>query len=195
MYWNVPLWTMQTVRKSICAGIFIALGCWINLVIGGILGAFLFAFGLLGVCVLKLNLFTGKCGYIFENKQWRQLIITLIVNLLTGFICGLLISVASPELISIASAKVISWEISISYFIKAICCGMIMFTAVDIYKKGSYLGIILGIPLFILCGFQHCIANIIIMGVARTWSNALLITIAGNWLGSLLVYWLKGKES
>ena len=49
--------------KSILAGIAIAIGAYINLKIGGSVGAGLFAVGLYLVCVFKLNLYTGKVGY------------------------------------------------------------------------------------------------------------------------------------
>ena len=65
-----------------------------------------------------------------------------------------------------------------------------MYIAVYMYKKGTPLGIIFGIPLFIFCGFQHCIANIITLGVARTFDLSLLICIIGNFLGSLIVWYL-----
>lgn len=65
-----------------------------------------------------------------------------------------------------------------------------MYIAVYMYRKGTPLGIIFGIPLFIFCGFQHCIANIITMGVARTWSTSILICILGNFVGSLLMWYI-----
>jgi formate/nitrite transporter FocA (FNT family) len=65
-----------------------------------------------------------------------------------------------------------------------------MYLAVAIYRKGSPLGIIFGIPLFIFCGFQHCIANIITLGVAATWDWSVLIAVLGNFAGSLIAWLL-----
>ena len=46
-----------------------------------------------------------------------------------------------------------------------------MYICVNEYKENnSIIGILYGVPLFIFCGFQHSIANIIILGVARTFS-------------------------
>ena len=70
---------------------------------------------------------------------------------------------------------------------------MIMYIAVYMYRKGTPLGIIFGIPLFILCGFQHCIANIITLGVALTFSPTIFICILGNLIGSLFV-WLLSRD-
>ncbi len=69
-----------------------------------------------------------------------------------------------------------------------------MYIAVYMYRKGTPLGIIFGIPLFIFCGFQHCIANIITMGVARTWPTSIAICILGNFIGSLLM-WYVSKDT
>ena len=65
-----------------------------------------------------------------------------------------------------------------------------MYIAVYMYKKGTPLGIIYGIPLFIFCGFQHCIANIITLGVARTMHWSIIICILGNFIGSLFVWYI-----
>jgi formate/nitrite transporter FocA (FNT family) len=70
-----------------------------------------------------------------------------------------------------------------------------MYVAVKIFKKGSPLGIVFGIPLFIFCGFQHCIANVITLGVARTFDWSLLLAIAGNFIGSLLVSFLSTDKN
>ena len=65
-----------------------------------------------------------------------------------------------------------------------------MYIAVYMYRKNTPLGIIFGIPLFIFCGFQHCIANVITLGVAKTFDLSLLICILGNFIGSLLMWYL-----
>ena len=64
-----------------------------------------------------------------------------------------------------------------------------MYIAVLMYRKGTPLGIIFGIPLFIFCGFQHCIANIITMGAARAFHISIIICIIGNFVGSLLMWY------
>ena len=64
-----------------------------------------------------------------------------------------------------------------------------MYIAVLMYRKGTPLGIIFGIPLFIFCGFQHCIANIITLGAGRTFDWSIIICIIGNFVGSLLMWY------
>jgi formate/nitrite transporter FocA (FNT family) len=48
--------------KAFYAGIIIGLGAAANLLIGGLPGAVIFSFGLLMICALQYDLFTGKIG-------------------------------------------------------------------------------------------------------------------------------------
>ena len=179
------------IRKSVAASLLIGLGDYILLKIGNPLGPFLFAFGLLGVCVLGANLFTGKCGFFLEDKiKLAHLMLILVGNLIAGYLFGLIFSFCDAGLIEVAGAKVASWDCSWSFFLRSIFCGAIMYLAVAIYRKGSKLGILMGVPLFILCGFQHCIANIITLGVARTFSWTIILCVVGNFAGALIAWYL-----
>ena len=178
-------------RRSLAAALLIGLGNYVLLKIGQPLGPFLFSLGLLGVCVLGANLFTGKCGFLFADKiPPLQLVIILAGNLLAGYLVGLIFSASDTTLIEAAQAKVASWDFSWGFLIKSLLCGVVMYLAVAIYRRGSKLGILLGVPLFIFCGFQHCIANIITLGVARTFSWTILLCIFGNFIGALIAYYL-----
>lgn len=183
------------IKKSIAASFLIALGDYALLKLGTPLGPIIFAFGLLGVCYLGLNLFTGKCGFLFEERlDPLDLTIILLVNLLAGFFIGLIFSFVDPELVAAASSKVASWNFSFSFFGKAFLCGTIMYLAVKMYKLKTPLGILFGIPLFIFCGFQHCIANVITLGISRGFDWSLLLAILGNFLGSLFLSWFSAKQ-
>ena len=182
---------LQLVNKSIAAALLIALGNYALLKLGEPIGPVIFALGLLGVCYMGLNLFTGKCGFLFQDKiNFIDLMIILVANLGAGYLIGLAFSVTDANVMANAVAKVATWEMSWAFFIKSILCGIIMYIAVYMYRKGTALGIIYGIPLFIFCGFQHCIANIITLGVARTFSSTIFICILGNFIGSLLVWYI-----
>jgi len=179
------------IRKSVAASVLIGLGNYVLLKLGNPLGPFLFAFGLLGVCVMGANLFTGKCGFLFEDKiKPLNLALILLVNLLAGYLIGLLFSVCDAGIVAAAQEKVASWNFDWSFFVRSVMCGVIMYLAVAIFRKGSKLGILLGVPLFIFCGFQHCIANVITLGVAMSWSWTLILAVAGNFIGSLAMWWL-----
>ena len=182
---------IELINKSIGASLLISLGNYALLKLGNPIGPVIFALGLLGVCYMGLNLFTGKCGFLIQDKiKIKDLIIILLVNLLAGYLIGLLFSITDPEVFNNAVAKVKTWEVSLPFFIKSVLCGIIMYIAVYMYRKGTPLGIIFGIPLFIFCGFQHCIANIITLGVANTFHLSILICIIGNFIGSLMMWYL-----
>lgn len=188
-------YVFEMIRKSAGASLLISLGSYVLLKVGNPFGPILFALGLLSVCYMGQNLFTGKCGFIFKDKikLWEILLI-LGVNLIVGYILGFIYSYADSDVFNNAAAKVLTWEVSTAFFIKSILCGIVMYIAVYIYKKGSNLGILLGVPLFIFAGFQHSIANAITLGASRMWHWSIIICVLGNFIGSLFIYYLS-KEN
>lgn len=184
------------IRKSFFASVLISLGVCANMLAPQPLGPFLFAFGLLCVCYFDANLFTGKAGYYWTNgKDIVTLLIILIVNLIAGYITGGALGEMYPDLVPIAQAKVDSWAITDVFFVQACFCGVIMYLAVDAYKtKQSIAGILIGVPLFIFCGFQHSIANVITLGMTCSWSWTILFAAAGNLYGSIFASLLKGRD-
>ena len=73
---------------------------------------------------------------------------------------------------------------------------MLIYLAVEEYKSnpheiGKYLGILFGVVVFIICGFEHCVANMYYISIADLWSlKALLyvfIMTIGNACGGLLL--------
>ena len=182
---------IEIIKKSAAASLLIALGNFALLKLGNPIGPVIFAFGLLGVCYLGLNLFTGKCGFLFESRlNPAELAVILLVNLAAGYLCGLVFRLADPSIIEAAAAKAAGWDFSLAMFVKAFLCGVIMYLAVKMYRAGTPLGILFGIPLFIFCGFQHCIANVITLGVAASFSWSLIPAVLGNFLGSLFTSFL-----
>lgn len=182
---------MDLVRLSAGASLLIGLGDFVLLKIGEPIGPFLFAFGLLGVCVLGLNLFTGKCGFLVEDGiKISDLMLILLFNLVFGYAIGAIFSLFDVAIVGAAEAKVASWSMSLEFFLKSVMCGVIMYLAVELYRRGTKLGILFGVPLFIFCGFQHSIANVITMGVAVDFSWTILLCALGNFVGALAVWGL-----
>lgn len=185
---------VELINKSIGAAFLISLGNYALLKLGNPIGPVIFALGLLGVCYMGQNLFTGKCGFLFQDKMKPvDLFMILLTNLIAGYLIGLVYSTLDTEVVTNATAKVATWSVSMPFFMKSILCGVIMYIAVFMYRKGTPLGIIYGIPLFIFCGFQHCIANIVTLGVAKTFHWSILICVLGNFLGSLIM-WVISKD-
>ena len=190
---------IKTIFKSFAASILIGLGCYCLLKVGSPLGELLFSLGLMSVCVLGANLFTGKCGFLIEDKNPKkfalELLIILAGNLVMGYIIGRLFALSDSSLIPIAQQRVNTWNWSLAYFLKSIFCGIIMYLAVKMYKKGNLWGILLGVPLFLFCGFQHSIANVIMMGVAGGLYTPLFLCVGGNWTGSLIISYLLKEQN
>ncbi|MBR3252969.1 formate/nitrite transporter family protein [Candidatus Saccharibacteria bacterium] len=184
---------VRVARLAAGASLLIGLGDYVLLKIGTPIGPFLFAFGLLGVCVLGLNLFTGKCGFLFEDGlKLSDLLVILVSNLIFGYLFGMIFGLIDAEVLSAASSKVASWDFSAEFFLKSALCGVIMYLAVAIFRKGSPFGILLGVPLFIFCGFQHSIANVITLGVTMglDWNlvSIILLCAAGNFVGAIAAW-------
>jgi len=189
--------------KSILAGIMIAIGGTVFLSIENkTIGAIFFAIGLFMICIKELNLFTGKIGYIFDKnlKYTLEVFITLIGNFIGTFISANILkytriySTISTKAISICNVKLDDKLISI--FILSIFCGILMYLAVNGYKTlndsfGKYASIFLGVIVFILCGFEHSIANMYYFSIANLWSTNtflyLLIMVLGNSLGGVFI--------
>ena len=57
------------------------------------------------------------------------------------------------------------------------------------HEAGKYLAIFFGVTVFVLCGFEHCVANMFYFTVGRAWSGQavlyLLIMTAGNAVGGV----------
>lgn len=178
------------INKSVGAAFLISLGNYALLKLGNPIGPIIFAFGLLGVCYLGQNLFTGKCGFMISDKiKVRDILIILAGNMVAGYLLGMMYAQADSSLVPAAAEKIASWSLSISFFIKSFLCGAIMYLAVKMYKQGTPLGIIFGVPLFIFCGFQHCVANIVTLGIAGTFNFSIFLCIIGNFVGSIVTWW------
>ena len=194
--------SLKILVRAILAGVMISIGGTIYLALENkMLGAFLFSIGLFAICTNGFNLYTGKIGYVIDNKLkylW-ELFITLVGNLIGTIGCGYLLFLSRMGNKLRDAAKVIC-EVKLndnllSIFILAVFCGIIMYLAVDLYKKlndfGKYMGIFMGITVFILAGFEHCVANMYYFSAANmwTWKTVLyvLIMITGNSVGSILL--------
>lgn len=196
---------LNNIKLSILSGLMICVGgtIYLSCVAKGWapLGAVLFAAGLYTICVYGFNLYTGKVGYIayhFKDAEYIKLVILILIfNLLTTYLLGILSSYAFPCIVEPAK-KIYDAKLCTPLprlLITGIFCGLLMFLAVDTWKKGSPFGCFIYIPVFILSGFDHSIANSFYNGVANGFQNAfttenaavVLTVIAGNAIGGMLV--------
>ena len=189
------------ILSSILAGVCISIGCIVNLMVGGgPLGAILFTFGLITVVHYKYALFTGTAGFIKNYEDFLNLFFIIFIG---NFIGCTLTSYAAcyaiPDLHDKCNALM---ELRTHYnmwqaFIRAIFCGFLMTTAVKFARENRWLPLLFAVPVFILAGFYHSIADAFYIqssdyGSQIKWNY--LMTILGNFVGCNL-YRLKFIET
>lgn len=162
-------------------------------VYGTVVGAILFSFGLLTVIGYKMALYTGTAGFIKKNEVGNLLII-LLSNIL-GCLLLALLSRFSVLDIQAQAQKVVQLRMNtgaIGCGFLAIGCGFIMTTSVAFARKSNIAPLLFGVPLFIVCGFPHCVADAFIFLAApidflaaNVWTvlPVYLCIVLGNFVG------------
>lgn len=197
----------KTYVHSILAGMMIGLAGTTYLSVSNkIIGSALFSFGLITIVVRGWSLYTGKIGALkLTEKGNLPYIITMLVG---NYFGTLLIAFAvrmsriGDNLIPIATQL---WQNKIndswySILTLSILCGIMMQLAVDGYKHPNEEHLILiAIPVmfFILCGYEHSIANIFYMNLAVFYSlksfGYIILMITGNAIGAKFVHYLSNN--
>ena len=205
---------MSTFRSAILAGIAVGIAGWGYLAYNNIVGAVLFSFGLLTVVGYKLPLYTGTAGFIaLRDEQgrscWPSAIGNLLFILLGNIIGCLLVSLLtrlSPMNLGDTAQRILEDRLAIGPAragLLAIGCGFIMTTVVTFAREGKPLTLLLGVPLFINCGFPHCLADAfyyLTVPVSYTGSHLMEVLllypclIAGNFVGCNLYRFIAPKQ-
>ena len=194
---------MKTFTGGILAGISISLGGTVFLLCDSkIIGALFFTVGLFCVCVFGFNLFTGKVCYVFDNDLKYALMLPVIW---LGNLVGALFTAFIEKFTRLApaltekAASVCETKLSqglLSAFILAFLCDIMIYIAVEGYKSaqheiGKYLAIFFGVTVFVICGFEHCVANMYYFTIGNAWSwNAalyMLVMTLGNAVGGVFI--------
>ena len=157
-----------------------------------------FAFGLLAVVHYKLKLYTGTAGFIRAKGDWSMLGTVLLGNIIGCALTALACTYAQPDILppdlAIVQSRLAKGPLAC--FLLAIGCGFIMTTAVQFGREGKFLPLLFGVPVFILCGFAHSIADAFYFLVSPT--DQLLQTevlvvylseVLGNFVGCNLYRW------
>lgn len=192
---------MKDLIYGIAAGLLIGVGGTAYLSAESrVTGAVLFAVALICICAKGYSLYTGKVGYIalsHKKKDICDLLFCFIGNLIGTFTAGLCIRLSQPALsekaFTLCAAKL--EQPLASALIRAIFCGVLMYLAVSIYReKNTYIGILFCVPVFILSGFEHSIANLYYFFTAGYVSfrmaGYLLLVVIGNSIGGMLLPFL-----
>ena len=206
----------QIFRSSILSGIAVGIAGWGYLAKNDIVGAVLFSFGLLTVVNYKLKLYTGTAGFVelrYEDgsSRWLKAIGELLF-ILAGNIVGCmfvaLFTRLSPmsESLGATAQAILASRLAIGPLyagLLAIGCGFIMTTVVTFAREGKPLALLFGVPLFINCGFPHCLADAFYyMTVPTEYTLAHLGEVAalypclviGNFIGCNLYRFIAPKE-
>ena len=146
--------------RSIMAGACISIGCIANISCDNrYVGAVLFSFGLLAVCTFGYDLFTGKVCYL---DNWADLALILLGNLLGSALTaivfyGCVSNKYQEKITTICEIKLN--EPILSTFLLGVLCNIMIYFAVEGFKHKQILLLIGGVSIFVLCGFEHCVAN------------------------------------
>ena len=201
--WRKTQNLMKTIISGILAGIAISTGGTVFLLTDSkITGAIFFSVGLFTVCAFGFSLFTGRVCYVFDHDRAYALKLPLIW---TGNLIGSLLAAVlemqtrlAPQLIEKANG-ISQTKLSqglLSAFILAVFCDIMIYIAVEGYKSipheiGKYLAIFFGVTVFVICGFEHCAANMYYFTIGQAWSAKavlyLLVMTAGNAAGGVLI--------
>ena len=199
---------LRILVNAVLAGIFIGLAGTVFLSVPNkIAGAFLFGFGLFTIVCYGFKLYTGAIGYLVNQgrnavRYAGTLAVIWIGNWIGTWLVGtaLRFSRTGEALAQKANAlctvkNADSWT---SLLVLGFFCGLLMYLAVESFRRkeeipapGRIMMVFLCVMVFILSGFEHCIADMFYYSAAGGWNQDSLIRIlvitAGNSLGGFLL--------
>lgn len=188
----------KKILSGVSAGILISIGGAVFLACENrYVGAVMFSVALLCICYKGYSLYTGKIGYIAEKRgkeEFSVLFLGLLGNLTGTVAGGYAIRYAVPKLGEAAEALCtgklgqIWWQT----LVRGIFCGILMYLAVSIFRdKKTPIAILFCIPVFILAGFEHSVADIFYFAASGVVSlracGFIWLVIAGNTIGALIL--------
>ncbi len=193
---------MKTVIKNlmlgIVAGILISIGGSVFLASDNkYAGAVLFTVALLCICIRGYGLYTGKIGFLVLSHKKEDIsstFLALLGNFIGTLVCGLAVRFAIPALgdkaLEMCTLKLA--QTFPSTLIRGIFCGILMYLAVAIYRENkNIVGILFCVPVFIISGFEHSIADLFYFsasGIVSIQATGFLWTvILGNTIGGMLI--------
>lgn len=192
--------SLKCAVSAVLAGMSVGFGGVVFLSVENkVIGSILFTVGLFVVCTFGFNLFTGKVCYVFEN-DWKyalNLILIWLGNLIgTGLVAA---AVRFSRIYGICDRAASMCQIKsddnvLSLFILGVLCNIFIYIGIDGYRNnphelGKYLSLFFGVTVFILCGTEHCVADMFYFWVADAWSlksiGIILVITIGNAVGGI----------
>lgn len=196
---------LQTFIFAILAGVSISIGAVAYLSCENVVvGAIFFCVGLFMVLVFNFNLYTGKLCYVFNNERFYslKLLIIFVGNFVGTNLVGFLLSLTRLDSLSTRCKTIVDAKLNdslLSLFILAIFCNILIYVAVEGFKSENvltkYLSLFFGVSVFVLCGFEHSVADMFYFAFAKVYSGkmflSLFIIALGNFVGGTLIELLK----
>lgn len=200
------------IMLAICSGMMIGIGATAFLLAIGLLGVWgrligsvLFSLGMFKIITYELRLYTGMVADLPEiglKNSWR-LVLCFLGNTIGILFIGVLVK-CTPisehvfrEGANIALAKLEYSNWGLSALCSSLLCGALITPAVwasrHAPKKSlsSTLGVIFPIIVFVFCGFDHSVANLLYFFTLGEFSwrviGYVLICCVGNMLGGIIL--------
>ena len=188
--------------SGILAGLSIGLGGVAFLSLESkVIGAAVFTVGLFTVCTMGFNLYTGKVCYAFDNDAAyaRNLPVIWLGNLCGAGLTAFFVSMTRNAGIAEKAMALCTTKLDdslVSLFFLGLLCNIFIYIAVEGYKNnphevGKYLSLFFGVMGFILCGTEHCVADMFYFWMAGAWSGQailrILVITLGNSVGGVLL--------
>lgn len=188
--------------SSIFSGLLISIGSTVFLSVDNrTIGSVLFSIALFFVVSMRLWLFTGKIGFILQNDKnyLYNTLISIIGNFISVYIFSSLLKFTRHAQILITNAQnLVNIKVNdnfLSIFILSFFCGVLMYLGVNGYNSfndtlAKHSAVLIIVVVFILAGFEHCIANMFFFSMSGVWTNPrawciMLFMIIGNSCGSI----------
>ncbi|MBQ7217886.1 MAG: formate/nitrite transporter family protein [Ruminococcus sp.] len=196
---------LKNLLSAVLAGVMISFGGAVFLACENkIVGALLFSLGLTVILLNGFLLFTGKTAYLFENKPSYILLLCLIWvgNILGCMGMGALVGYAKPALAETASTVCTTklTQLPLQTIGLGALCGILVYIAVDFFKSdddkkafNKYLIVFTAIPAFIICGFEHSVADMFYLATSGDLYTGkgivyILLVTAGNLVGAVIFH-------
>ena len=177
-----------------------------------VMGAVMFSVGLFTILTFGFNLFTGKVCYVLERNRRYALGLPVIWlgNLIGAWLTAeaLQFTRLGPLMTerAIALCQVKLDDSLLSIFILSFFCNILIYIAVDGFNNstlelGKYLAVFYGVVVFIVEGFEHCVANMFYFSMADMWTGetwiCVIVMSLGNAAGGvamrLFCHWRKER--
>lgn len=187
--------------KAIMGGICIGIGGAAYLSIENpIVGSLIFSIGLLLICMNGFRLFTGSISYVhLETRSITNVLVILAGNIIGAWFIGLIFYMSRPDMMNHAANICFNkldegWRIMPLAFM----CNILIFFAVDLFGRASInsfirvFNLVLCVMVFILSGYEHCIANVFYFSAVQLFNAKvfayLLLNVIFNAIGGICIY-------